>query len=154
MSRCGPHEAAGKAVQRPEQAQQADCGASELSCYSAAQPAPRKATRPWRRAGEESAVHPWCGQGRCASCRRLMSKLCGAQQSHAIQRCGYAGDVVKIPLEQLQRDIGQEKGMWLYRMARGHDGESVTPRTAPKSIGCGKTFRGHLLIKSTDKVPF
>ena len=68
--------------------------------------------------------------------------------------CWCAGDVVKLPLEQLQRGIGEEKGMWLYRMARGQDGESVTPRTAPKSIGCGKTFRGRLLIKSAEEVRY
>ena len=30
----------------------------------------------------------------------------------------------------------------LYRLARGVDDEEVKPRTLPKSISCGKTFRG------------
>jgi hypothetical protein len=55
-------------------------------------------------------------------------------------------------VEQLQRDLGEEQGMWLAKMARGQDGESVAARLLPKSIGCGKSFRAHLLITSVETV--
>lgn len=52
----------------------------------------------------------------------------------------------------MQRLFGEDEGRTLLEMARGIDREPVKPRTLPKSIGCGKTFTGHLQIKSLDKV--
>lgn len=64
----------------------------------------------------------------------------------------HAGEVAQMTLAHLQRELGDEQGLWLAGMARGEDGEVVTARIAPKSIGCGKSFRAHLLLTSCDAV--
>ncbi|KAI8465336.1 MAG: hypothetical protein J3K34DRAFT_525446 [Monoraphidium minutum] len=52
------------------------------------------------------------------------------------------GDLVAVPLPRLVGWVGEEAGAWLYRLARGVDDGEVKPRTLPKSVSCGKTFRG------------
>lgn len=68
------------------------------------------------------------------------------------QAAARAGQVAQLPVAQLERELGAEQGLWLARMARGEDGEPVVARLAAKSIGCGKSFRAHLLITSAATV--
>lgn len=46
------------------------------------------------------------------------------------------------PIQRLEAALGVQDAAWLHRLAQGKDGEEVKPRTLPKSISCGKTFRG------------
>jgi hypothetical protein len=57
-----------------------------------------------------------------------------------------------VHVSKLQRELGEEHGLWLANMAIGQDGEVVKPRLAPKSIGCGKSFLAHLQITSMETV--
>lgn len=41
---------------------------------------------------------------------------------------------------------------WLWRVARGMNGEEVEGRTLPKSHGCSKTFPGPESLKNLDTV--
>jgi DNA polymerase eta len=47
--------------------------------------------------------------------------------------------------------VGDEKGTWLVRLAAGQDDEEVKPRMEPKSIGCGKSFRGKTALTNMAK---
>jgi nucleotidyltransferase/DNA polymerase involved in DNA repair len=63
-----------------------------------------------------------------------------------------AGQLSHVPLQHLQRMFGDEEGATLHDLACGRDHDTVKPRLAPKSIGCGKSFTGHLQIKTASKV--
>ena len=63
-----------------------------------------------------------------------------------------AGQLARVPVQQLQRTFGEEDGVMLHNMAHGRDGEAVKARTLTKSIGCGKTFTAHLQLKDPAKV--
>jgi DNA polymerase eta len=65
----------------------------------------------------------------------------------------HAGELAGTPLAQLQRLFGEDDGRSLHEMAHGIDREAVKPRTLPKSIGCGKSFTGHLQLMRLEKVP-
>jgi DNA polymerase eta len=51
-----------------------------------------------------------------------------------------------IPLPRLESVLGAQDAAWLHRLAQGKDGEDVKPRMLPKSISCGKTFRGQNVL--------
>lgn len=51
-----------------------------------------------------------------------------------------------LPLSSLEAVLSVQDAAWLHRLAQGKDGEEVVPRTLPKSISCGKTFRGHNVL--------
>ncbi len=53
------------------------------------------------------------------------------------------GELAALPLARLETALGSDAGGWLWRLARGEDGEDVRPRTLPKSLSAGKTFRGN-----------
>ncbi|KAL5009243.1 hypothetical protein ScPMuIL_014824 [Solemya velum] len=61
-------------------------------------------------------------------------------------------DLLKFTRRELQNQIGDKPGAWLYDMCRGVDTEEVRPRQIAKSIGCSKTFNGKLCLDTKDKV--
>lgn len=52
------------------------------------------------------------------------------------------GELAAVPVSRLESLVGEENAAWLARLAQGIDDLEVKPRTLPKSISCGKTFRG------------
>ena len=61
------------------------------------------------------------------------------------------GQLSQVPLTMLQTKLDDKTAHFLYDISRGICHDPVTARTRPKSIACGKTFRGVLSIKSTDQ---
>ena len=47
-----------------------------------------------------------------------------------------------VPRSTLEAKFEAKTAAWLQMLARGRDGEAVKEREHPKSIGCGKNFRG------------
>lgn len=77
----------------------------------------------------------WCLFTRRPSCAAIMNHVCTLF-------CVQAA----IPLPRLESVLGAQDAAWLHRLAQGKDGEDVKPRTLPKSISCGKTFRGQNVL--------
>jgi len=50
-------------------------------------------------------------------------------------------DLIDIPLEQMQKKLGDDTGVWLYGIIRGQDNSEVNPRTQIKSMLSAKSFR-------------
>lgn len=50
-------------------------------------------------------------------------------------------DLLSVPLEQLQRKLGDDTGSWLHGTIRGEDQSEVNPRTQIKSMLSAKSFR-------------
>lgn len=53
-----------------------------------------------------------------------------------------AGEVAAVGPVELQRLLGDVEGWKAWEKSRGLDRDPVTARSAPKSIGCSKTFPG------------
>ena len=53
-----------------------------------------------------------------------------------------------MPQSRLEAVCGEADAQWLRRMARGIDDEEVKERQLPKSLSCGKTFRGPRALKA------
>ena len=51
-----------------------------------------------------------------------------------------ARDVVAVPLEELERALGERSAAWLYDVVRGIDDSAVHQREEPKSMGREETF--------------
>ncbi|GLI67303.1 hypothetical protein VaNZ11_011489, partial [Volvox africanus] len=51
-----------------------------------------------------------------------------------------AGQVQQLPLEQLQRVLGERTGLWVSQVVRGQCSEPVTPKDKPKSLLSCKSF--------------
>ncbi|KAG6551273.1 hypothetical protein Mapa_007200 [Marchantia paleacea] len=62
------------------------------------------------------------------------------------------GDLLPYTESKLQSMYGVNTGTWLWRVARGMNGEEVEGRTLPKSHGCSKTFPGPESLKNLDSV--
>ncbi|KAF8795998.1 DNA polymerase eta-like [Argiope bruennichi] len=62
------------------------------------------------------------------------------------------GDLWNLPKTQFINGFGDKTGNWLYNVSRGIENEPVTPRQLPKSIGCGKNFRGKSCLDTKEKV--
>jgi DNA polymerase eta len=52
------------------------------------------------------------------------------------------GALSATPLHRLQREFGEDDGRRLAALARGVDALGVEERRLPRSVSCGKTFRG------------
>ncbi|EMC93818.1 hypothetical protein BAUCODRAFT_36277 [Baudoinia panamericana UAMH 10762] len=50
-------------------------------------------------------------------------------------------EMLKVPLEQLKKQFGDDTGSWLYSTFRGEDTSEVNPRTQIKSMLSAKSFR-------------
>ncbi|CAH1791744.1 unnamed protein product [Owenia fusiformis] len=61
-------------------------------------------------------------------------------------------DLCKYSEQQLQQIFGDKTGTILYGMCRGEEHEPVTARLLPKSVGCGKNFRGREMLDTRTKV--
>lgn len=48
--------------------------------------------------------------------------------------------------------VGERSALWIYQRLRGLDKDRVKPRLAPKSLGCGKTFRGPTALTAFSRV--
>lgn len=57
-----------------------------------------------------------------------------------------------MPQSRLEALFGQEAAAGVARLAAGMDDGEVTPRMAPKSLSCGKTFRGSSALKDMAQV--
>ncbi|KAJ4782982.1 DNA polymerase eta [Rhynchospora pubera] len=62
------------------------------------------------------------------------------------------GDLLKFSEQKLQDLYGINTGTWLWKIARGINGDEVEDRLLPKSHGCGKTFPGPMALKTTSSV--
>ncbi|GAB4815654.1 hypothetical protein N2152v2_002700 [Parachlorella kessleri] len=62
------------------------------------------------------------------------------------------GELAAVPQATLQQLFGEKDESWLYALARGVDDGEVTERTLPKSLSCGKTFRGNHALVEVDSV--
>lgn len=62
------------------------------------------------------------------------------------------GDVLDVSIAKLQTVFGEKDGLWLYNIVRGSDDAEVEERKLPKSVSCGKTFRGANTITDLDSV--
>ncbi|KAG2434765.1 hypothetical protein HXX76_007650 [Chlamydomonas incerta] len=51
-----------------------------------------------------------------------------------------AGQVAGLPLEALQRALGERSGLWVSQVVRGQCSEPVTPKDKPKSLLSCKSF--------------
>ena len=57
-----------------------------------------------------------------------------------------------VPRSTLEAKFEAKTAAWLQLLARGRDGEVVKERELPKSIGCGKNFRGKEKLESVSRV--
>ncbi len=73
----------------------------------------------------------------------------GAQVQRDLN-CTTVGELAALPLSRLQARLGEDRGLSVYRLARGESDEPVKARDIPASIGNGKTFRGALALRTTD----
>eukprot|EP00198_Chlamydomonas_reinhardtii_P010781 XP_001700118.1 DNA polymerase eta/iota [Chlamydomonas reinhardtii] len=51
-----------------------------------------------------------------------------------------AGQAAALPLEALQRVLGERSGLWVWQVVRGQCSEPVTPKDKPKSLLSCKSF--------------
>ena len=66
--------------------------------------------------------------------------------------CQTVGDLAQLTLGQLKEHFDEKTARWLHDAARGIDREPVKERDLPKSIGCGKNFRGPEILDTRQKV--
>ena len=57
-----------------------------------------------------------------------------------------------VPRSTLEAKFEAKTAAWLQLLAQGRDGEVVKERELPKSIGCGKNFRGKEKLESVSRV--
>ena len=57
-----------------------------------------------------------------------------------------------VPRSTLEAKFEAKTAAWLQLLARGRDGEIVKERELPKSIGCGKNFRGKEKLETVTRV--
>ncbi len=62
------------------------------------------------------------------------------------------GELAKLSMADLQLQFDRKTANWLFNMAKGIDEEEVQERNLPKSIGCGKNFRGPEILDTREKV--
>ncbi|CAN0156114.1 unnamed protein product [Pylaiella littoralis] len=63
-----------------------------------------------------------------------------------------AGEVAAVGAAELQRVLGDEEGWRAWEKSNGVDRDPVKARSAPKSIGCSKTFPGKAKLKSLSEI--
>ena len=66
----------------------------------------------------------------------------GDKTGEALTRLGLrtVGDIARIPLATLQRELGVAAGKHLHELAWGRDDRAVVPNTPDKSVGAEETF--------------
>ena len=84
--------------------------------------------------------------------RGLGGKL-GADVSIKLN-CEYVSDLASLPLNVIRSSYDDKTSQWLHNISRGIDTEDVKDRDLPKSIGCGKNFRGPEILSSRQKVEY
>ena len=84
--------------------------------------------------------------------RGLGGKL-GADVSIKLN-CEYVSDLASLPLNVIRNSYDDKTSQWLYNISKGIDLEEVKDRDLPKSIGCGKNFRGPEILSSKEKVEY
>ena len=62
------------------------------------------------------------------------------------------GQLSALSLAKLEATFGDKDGQWLFNLARGVDDMEVEERRLPKSISCGKTFRGKFGLSSIEAI--
>ena len=67
-------------------------------------------------------------------------------------KCEHISDLAKISISDLRKIYDEKTAHWLFNVSRGIDTEEVKERDLPKSIGCGKNFRGPEMLDSKEKV--
>lgn len=60
------------------------------------------------------------------------------------------GQLTAVPLSKLEALYGEKDAQWLFALCRGVDDSEVEQRKLPKSVSCGKTFRGRNALDSVD----
>jgi DNA polymerase-4 len=66
----------------------------------------------------------------------------GPRFQEQLARCGWreVKDVIDVPLEELERRLGERSAAWLHDIVRGIDTSVVEQREEPKSMGREETF--------------
>ncbi|KAI2507393.1 DNA-directed DNA polymerase [Fragilaria crotonensis] len=62
------------------------------------------------------------------------------------------GQLAQVSLVTLTSTFSDDMARFLYDIGRGICRDAVTTRTKPKSISCGKTFRGKLAITDSERL--
>ncbi|KAK9866888.1 hypothetical protein WJX84_001766 [Apatococcus fuscideae] len=62
------------------------------------------------------------------------------------------GELAQTPISKLEALFGDADAAWLHQLALGCDTDEVKQRTLPKSLSCGKTFRGASALHTFDAV--
>ncbi|CAN0453750.1 unnamed protein product, partial [Laminaria digitata] len=63
-----------------------------------------------------------------------------------------AGEVASVGPADLRRVLGDEEGWRAWEKSKGVDRDPVKARSAPKSIGCSKTFPGRAKLTSFSEI--
>ena len=58
----------------------------------------------------------------------------------------------QLSLADISTKFDSKTAHWLFMLSRGKDGEVVKERELPKSIGCGKNFRGKEKLDTRSRV--
>jgi len=66
--------------------------------------------------------------------------------------CQTVADLSQLTLAQLRNHFDEKTARWLHDVGQGLDHEPVKERDLPKSIGCGKNFRGPEMLGTKQKV--
>jgi len=61
-------------------------------------------------------------------------------------------ELADLPPSALEAKLDSKTVAWLRLLFKGRDGEVVKERELPKSIGCGKNFRGREMLNTREKV--
>jgi len=61
-------------------------------------------------------------------------------------------ELADLPPSALEAKLDPKTVAWLRLLFKGRDGEVVKERELPKSIGCGKNFRGREMLNTKEKV--
>jgi len=62
------------------------------------------------------------------------------------------GQLSQLSLVDISAKFDSKTAHWLFMLSRGKDGEVVKERELPKSIGCGKNFRGKEKLDTRSRV--
>ena len=68
--------------------------------------------------------------------------------------CEFVSDLAKLSLNEIRKSYDDKTSQWLFSISKGLETEEVKNRDLPKSIGCGKNFRGPEILDSKEKVEF
>lgn len=82
--------------------------------------------------------------------RFLGGKLGASVEQHL--GCTTLGQLMAVPQSLILQHFDAKTAKWLQQLACGRDSDPVNPQLLPKSIGCGRNFRGPETLRTTQRV--